>query len=198
MSSIMPLSRSVVDSDAPGVVGSACLQGSATEVIPRSETARMTQLLGRYQPNIAKVETRWYREAIDSLQGMDMQANEQEQIIQKYIAAYNAFDVDGMLKLLSHEVRFENWAGAQLTTEASGIDDFRRLAHRAKAMFSEREQRITSLKQIADSIIVSIAYRGQLAVDIPDGPRAGTALNLNGESEFTFKDCLISKIVDRS
>jgi hypothetical protein len=32
-----------------------------------------------------------------------------------------------------------------------------RLAHRAKAMFSEREQRITSLKQSADSIIVSIA-----------------------------------------
>jgi hypothetical protein len=153
---------------------------------------------GRYQSNIAKVKTRWYREAIDSLAGWHMQANEQELVIQKYIAAYNAFDVDGMLKLLSPDVRFENRSGAQLTTEASGIDDFRRLAHRAKAMFSEREQRITSLKQSADSIIVRIAYRGQLAVDIPDGPRAGTVLNLNGESEFAFKDGLISKIIDRS
>lgn len=127
-----------------------------------------------------------------------MQANDQAQVIQEYIAAYNAFDVDGMLKLLSPEVRFENWSGAQLTTEASGIDDFRRLAHQAKAMFSNREQRITSLKHGTDSVIASIAYRGQLAVDIPDGPPAGTVLDLNGESEFAFKDCLISKIVDRS
>lgn len=127
-----------------------------------------------------------------------MQANEQAQLIEKYIVAYNAFDVDGMLKLLSPGVRFENWSGAELTTEASGLDEFRQLAHQAKAMFSEREQRITSLKQSADSVVVSIAYRGQVAVDIPGGPRAGTVLNLNGESEFAFKDCLISKIVDRS
>jgi hypothetical protein len=64
-------------------------------------------------------------------------------------------------------------------------------------MFSLREQRITSLKQNDDSIIVSIDDRGQLAVDIPNGPSAGTVLNLNGESEFTFKDRRIFKIVDR-
>lgn len=127
-----------------------------------------------------------------------MLENEQAQVIHEYIAAYNAFDVDGMLKLLSPDVHFENWSGAQLTTDVSGIDEFRRLAHLAKAMFSEREQRVTSLKQSADSIVVSIAYRGQLAVDIPDGPRAGTVLDLNGESEFAFEDRLISKIIDRS
>lgn len=127
-----------------------------------------------------------------------MLADEQVQIIRKYIAAYNKFDVDGMLNLLSPTVRFENWSGARMTTEASGIDEFRHLACQAKALFAEREQRITSLKQSADSITVSIAYRGQLAVDIPDGPRGGTVLDLDGESEFAFKDGLISKIVDRS
>jgi hypothetical protein len=127
-----------------------------------------------------------------------MQTNEQAQVIQKYIAAYNAFDVAGMLKLLSPEVRFENWSGANITAEASGIDEFRQLAEQAKTMFSEREQRITAFKQGADSVIVSIAYRGQLAVDIPDGPCAGTVLDLNGESEFAFEGLLISKIVDRS
>jgi hypothetical protein len=127
-----------------------------------------------------------------------MQANEQVELIQQYIAAYNAFDVEGMLALLSPEVRFENWSGGQLTAEACGIDEFRRLAQQAKAMFSEREQRITSLKRNGDSIIVSIGYRGQLAVAIPNGPRAGTVLDLDGESEFAFKDGLIFKIVDRS
>jgi len=125
-----------------------------------------------------------------------MQDNEQAQLIQKYIAAYNAFDVDGMLKLLSPEVRFENWSGAHLTAEGSGIDQFRQLAE--QALFSEREQRITAFKQGRDSVIVSIAYRGRLAVDIADGPRAGTVLDLNGESEFAFDGCLISRIVDRS
>jgi hypothetical protein len=132
------------------------------------------------------------------LEGADMQANEQAQVIQKYIAAYNAFDVDGMLNLLSREVRFENWSGDHLTAKASGINEFRQLAEQAKTIFSEREQRITAFKQDADSVIVSIAYRGQLAVNIPDGPRAGTVLDLNGESEFTFDGRLISKIVDRS
>ena len=127
-----------------------------------------------------------------------MEANKQAQVIQEYIAAYNAFDVDDMLKLLSPKVHFENWSGTQLTNEASGIDEFSQLAHQAKAMFSEREQRITSIKHNADSVIVSIVYRGQLAVDIPDGPSGGTVLDLNGESEFVFKDRLISKIVDRS
>ena len=127
-----------------------------------------------------------------------MQANGQEQVIQKYIDAYNAFDVDGMLKLLSPDVRFENWSGVQLTAEASGIDEFRQLAEQAKTIFSEREQRITAIKQGADYVTVVIAYRGQLAVDIPDGPRAGTVLDLNGESEFAFDGDLISRIVDRS
>ena len=127
-----------------------------------------------------------------------MQVNVQEQVIQKYIDAYNAFDVDGMLKLLSPDVRFENWSGVHLTAEACGIDKFGQLAEQAKAIFSEREQRVTAMKHGADSVIVSIAYRGQLAVDIPDGPRAGTVLALNGESEFAFEGGLISKIVDRS
>lgn len=127
-----------------------------------------------------------------------MQPNEKAQVIQNYIAAYNAFDVDSMLELLSPGVRFENWSGAHLTTETSGIEEFRKLAEQAKTMFSEREQRITAFKHGPDSVIVSIAYRGQLAVDIPEGPRAGTVLDLNGESEFAFEGLLISRIIDRS
>lgn len=127
-----------------------------------------------------------------------MQANGQKQAIQKYIDAYNAFDVDGMLRLLSPDVRFENWSGVHLTAEASGIDEFRQLAEQAKTIFSEREQRVAAFKQGADSVTVEIAYRGRLAVDIPDGPRAGTVLHLNGESEFAFDGHLISRIVDRS
>jgi hypothetical protein len=127
-----------------------------------------------------------------------MQDDGQVRTIRKYIAAYNAFDVDGMLALLSPGVRFENWSGGSLTAEASGIDAFAQLANHAKAVFSEREQRVTAIEQGADAVLVHVAYRGVLAADVPDGPCAGTVLDLAGTSEFAFEDGLIARIVDRS
>jgi len=119
-------------------------------------------------------------------------------LIDRYLAAYNAFDVDGMLSLLSRDVRFENHSGGQLTAATDGIDGFRQLAEQARSLFSEREQRITALEFGDDAAIATIAYRGRLAVDVPDGPSAGTVLDLEGRSEFSFGDGQITKIVDRS
>jgi len=119
-------------------------------------------------------------------------------LISRYIAAYNAFDVDGMLALLSPDVRFENYSGGALTVEATGIAEFRRLAEQSRGMFSEREQRITHVQFDANSVVANIDYRGRLAVDIPDGPVAGTVIALQGQSEFHFVGGCIGKLVDRS
>ena len=121
-----------------------------------------------------------------------------KELIDRYLAAYNSFDVDGMLALLSPDIRFENYSGDELTAAATGIDEFRQLADQSKVLFSEREQRITELKLGQGTAIASIAYRGRLAADIPNGPSAGTALDLHGESEFWFGDGQIAKIVDRA
>jgi hypothetical protein len=125
-------------------------------------------------------------------------SDHQVALINRYLAAYNAFDVDGMLAVLSPEVRFQNYSGDQLTAAASGIEAFRRLAEQSKAVFAEREQRITALESSDGSVIASIAFRGRLAADIPDGPLAGTVLDLQGLSAFSFNDGLITDIVDRS
>jgi hypothetical protein len=45
--------------------------------------------------------------------------------IARYVAAYNRFDVDGMLALLTDDVRFENVSGGQVTASASGAVEFR-------------------------------------------------------------------------
>lgn len=127
-----------------------------------------------------------------------MRNTDNQNLIERYLVAYNSFDIGGMLALLSMDVCFENYSGGELTTITSGIDEFRQLAEKSKSMFSEREQRVTKLIFDEDSVIVDIAYRGRLAADIPDGPSAGTVLELQGQSEFSFKDGLISKIVDRS
>ncbi|MGR2740174.1 nuclear transport factor 2 family protein [Billgrantia sp. Q4P2] len=119
-------------------------------------------------------------------------------LIERYIAAYNHFDIDSMLAVLDPDIIFENYSGDELTTSASGSDEFRQLAEHAKGFFSERVQRVTSLTFSQDGATAEIDYHGRLAQDIPGGPKAGSLIELNGVSEFTFGSERISKIVDRS
>lgn len=123
---------------------------------------------------------------------------DKERVIDRYLAAYNSFDIGGMLALLSPDVRFENYSGEQCSAATSGIEEFRQLAEKSRSLFSEREQRVTRLTFTQDSAIADIAYRGRLAADVPGGPAAGTVLDIKGQSEFYFKGGQISKIVDRS
>jgi len=122
----------------------------------------------------------------------------QKDLITRYLAAYNAFDIEAMLAQLDPAVRFENFSGGQLSAETTGIDAFRALAEQSKGMFSEREQRVTGLALDGDTVVADIAWRGRLAADVPDGPPAGTLLEMNGRSEFSFGASRITKIVDRS
>jgi hypothetical protein len=122
----------------------------------------------------------------------------QKELIDRYLAAYNAFDVEAMLAQLDPAVRFENIANGHLTAEASGIEAFRQLAEQSKTLFSEREQRVTNLARQGATLVADIAWRGRLAADIPDGPKAGTVLEMTGRSEFGFGADAIVKIVDRS
>lgn len=127
-----------------------------------------------------------------------MDESTKRELIEKYIAAYNHFDIDGMLAVLDPSVSFENYKGDELTDSADGIDEFRKLAEHAKRIFSERVQRVTSLTFHQDGATAEIDYYGRLAQDIPGGPKAGSLLELNGETEFTFGHERIIKIVDRS
>jgi hypothetical protein len=121
-----------------------------------------------------------------------------QKLIEQFIAAYNRFDVDGMISQLAPDVRFENYTGDTLTNATDGIEQFRELAERSKGMFAEREQRIVSVTGDDRSATVGIAYRGRLAIDVPDGPSAGTMIEMDGRSEYSFDGDRIVKIVDRS
>jgi hypothetical protein len=121
-----------------------------------------------------------------------------QELIERFIAAYNSFDIKGMLRLVAADIRFENYSGDRLTAAATGIKEFRALAEHAKALFSEREQRITSVELRGSSAVVAIHYRGRLAADLPNGPTAGTVLELEGTSEYFLRDGRIAKLIDRS
>ena len=121
-----------------------------------------------------------------------------QELVRGYIAAYNAFDLEGMAALLSMDVRFENHSNGVLTAEADGLEAFCRLAEQSKALFSAREQRPVSWTIGADTVAIDIDYFGTLAQDVPGGPAAGSVLALKGSSEFSFAGGKITRIVDRS
>lgn len=122
----------------------------------------------------------------------------QKDLIDRYLAAYNAFDVEAMLAQLDPAIRFENYSNGALSAQATGIEAFRQLAEQSRALFSEREQRVTALTQDGGMLVAEIAWRGRLAADVPDGPPAGTLLEMRGRSEFAFGAGGIVRIVDRS
>ena len=123
---------------------------------------------------------------------------DRQHLIERYIAAYNAFDLDGMAAVLSPAVRFDNYEQGVKTHETAGIDAFRTLAQSSAAMFASREQAIVSLEFDPDQVIANIAFAGRLAVDIPDGPTAGSEVAMQGNSTFTFDGERIATIVDRA
>lgn len=99
------------------------------------------------------------------------------QVIEHYLQAYNRFDIDAMLAVLAHNVRFENHSGGQLTMVTEGIDAFGELARHSASLFREREQRLLALEFDGDQAMATIGWRGVFAQDVPDGPRAAPSWN---------------------
>src|SRR5215210_2610128 len=63
-------------------------------------------------------------------------------VIERYLAAYNSFDVDGMIAALHPDVEFSNVSGGDVTATAHGREEFRALAERAVSRFARRQQTV--------------------------------------------------------
>ena len=120
------------------------------------------------------------------------------EIVKKFVDAYNSMDVDKMLTYLHPEIEFKNISNGEVNSHTFGINEFKEVANTSIGMFKEREQKIISYEEVNDTINVTISYHAILAVDLPNGLKAGESLDLEGKSEYVFKDNLIISIVDES
>lgn len=120
------------------------------------------------------------------------------ELIDRYLAAYNAFDVEGMLALLHSDVEFRNVSGGAVTAAARGREEFRALAARAVTLFRGRRQTIRNAGSDGDRTWITVDYEGVLAADLGPELRAGDTLRLTGRSTFAFRDGLIAEVVDES
>jgi ketosteroid isomerase-like protein len=127
-----------------------------------------------------------------------METRAKKDLIERFVRAYNSFDIDGMMALMHPECSFQNISDGQVTASAAGVRQFRDLAEKSKALFSSRSQTITAYKDDAETVTVGIDYEGVLRVDLPNGVKAGQILKLNGKSIFRFRDGLIYELIDQS
>lgn len=118
--------------------------------------------------------------------------------IRAYIDAYNRKDVAGMLACLSDDVVFRNLSGGEVTAETAGKAAFADLAAFGATAFSERCQTVVHAITVADRTLVEIAYAATVAQDLPNGWKAGQALDFAGTSAFRVENGLIAEIVDQS
>ena len=116
-------------------------------------------------------------------------------LVDRYVDAYNAFDVDAMVALLTDDVVFEHHVDGEAALTLTGRDAFRSLATQSAALFAERRQRIVGRRPTPDGIEIDVEFTARLASP-PDG--TPSQVRLTGSSEFTFRDAAIRTIVDRS
>lgn len=119
-------------------------------------------------------------------------------LITNYINAYNSFDIDGMIRLLHHDLEFRNISNGAVDTETKGIEQFRTLAERSAKFFSQRRQAVKDIIMNDDRAEIEIDYEAILATDLPNGLKAGQTIKMQGKSIFQMKDEMLIMIEDYS
>lgn len=125
-----------------------------------------------------------------------MNRDEKCSLIERYLASYNIFDIDGMMPVIHPDIECKNVSGGEVNATASGADEFRRPAEQSKGLFISRRQTVTKFWTNNDRAFIELDYEGVLASDLPNGMKAGESLRLTGRSEFTFRDGRIYRITD--
>lgn len=124
--------------------------------------------------------------------------NSRERIIQDYVDAYNAFDIDKMVADLDENAKFVNISDGIVNMSLIGLNAFREQAEHSRNLFSTRSQTIKSFLHKEDETEIEIDYHGVLAIDLPDGPKKGEELRLQGRSVFRFSGNKIVELTDLS
>ena len=127
-----------------------------------------------------------------------MSPDEMRALIVRYIDAYNRMDVAAMLAAVHPEVEFESIANGETTVATRGAEALRALALQSMLMVSERRQAPTSFAFTADGATVGIHFTATLSADLPSGMRKSDRMELDGRTEFRFRDGRIDRIADIS
>jgi ketosteroid isomerase-like protein len=121
-----------------------------------------------------------------------------DEVIARYIASYNARDIDGMIGCVTDDVVFENISNTGQSMRLDGKAMMRQVADLSGNAFSYRRQRLVNVLTGAGKAAAEIEFEGKAAVDLPNGIRAGETVKIRGASFFEFRGNLLCRIADYS
>lgn len=119
-----------------------------------------------------------------------------KEVVQKYISAYNDFDIETMISLMHTDCIFESRTDGMLSFTAKGKHDFRQICMVAKNNYKFRKQVIEGYTRIGDTLEVEIYFKATLANNLLDVGKKDEQIAFETKSSFEFKDGLIYKIVN--
>lgn len=121
-----------------------------------------------------------------------------DDVINRYIASYNARDIEGMLDCVTEDVVFENISNTGQSMRLDGKDMMRQVAELSGNAFTYRRQRLVNIVAGAGKAAAEIEFEGKAAVDLPNGVRSGETVKVRGASFFEFRGNLLCRIADYS
>lgn len=127
-----------------------------------------------------------------------MEQDHLKQIVLEFIKHYNSFDIDLMIDLFIDDCIFENISNSMGFVECHGKKEIRDIASHARKLFKNRKQTVNNWVIGKDKVAIEIDFEGTLAVDLPNGLKAGNALKLKGVSIYEFEKGKIKRLVDFS
>lgn len=119
-----------------------------------------------------------------------------QQIVEDYIRRYNLKDIQGMLALFAEEMTFESVSSASGIINVQGKEKFRLLSTKTAEIFKVRRQTPKTMVLDSTSAAIESTYWCVLAMDLPDGKKAGEEIQFRGAAFFTFADGLITRMTE--
>lgn len=119
-------------------------------------------------------------------------------VVERYLAAYAALDVDAMLSTVTEDVVFENLSNASPPLKTEGKVQLEALARQSVTLFSARKQTVIEAVVDGDRVALRVSFEAVVAQDLPNGWKRGQALELIGASFIELRAERISRIVDLS
>jgi hypothetical protein len=116
-------------------------------------------------------------------------------MIEQYIQAYNAMDVEGMMENLDQTIEFEFQLDGRIEMKITGFREFREQAEKNLLNFSHRHQKIMGYRMEGNSIFVNIEFRGTISPEFAQSDNQ--ILELKGTAEFVFFEGKIIQIIER-
>jgi ketosteroid isomerase-like protein len=120
------------------------------------------------------------------------------EVVARYLSAYNRKSVADMLACMTEDVVFENVSNSGGSMRTEGKATLARLAESSAQAFASRRQTVQRAVVAADCVALEISYEAVVAVDLPNGWKAGQAISLRGASFIELRAGLICAVVDLS